>query len=86
VGFGVGNAFNQSGTICFQNSPWASSGNCMPGNTLGYSGPNRKIAQAPSWAAPKTCGSASTPARPPFTCTMPDGSAADRPRAAWSIT
>src|SRR5471030_174298 len=86
VGLGVGKVAAQSSTICFQNSSTASSGNCMPGKTLGYSGPKRKIAQAASWPAEKTGGVLSTAVLPSFTLLMIDGSAAERPRETWSIT
>ena len=48
VGLGVGSDSFQSGTICFQNSASASSGNCWPGKTFGYSGPNLNTVQASS--------------------------------------
>src|SRR4051794_34961789 len=83
VGFGVGSVALQSATICFQNSPCASSGYCMPGKTCGYDGPKRKIAHADSRPAEKTGGNVSTDARPSLTASIVDGSTADRPRAAW---
>ncbi len=54
----------------------------MPGKTFGYSGPNRKIAQAGSRPAEKTAGSVLGSARPIFTASIWAGLAAERPRHA----
>src|SRR6267154_2883179 len=86
VGLGVGKVAFQSLTICFQNSPCVSSGNCMPSKTFGYSGPKRKIAHAASWPAEKIGGIWSGGVLPSLTLLKVDGSLAERPRATWSIT
>jgi hypothetical protein len=86
VGLGVGKVAFQSLTICFQNSPCVSSGNCMPSKTFGYSGPKRKIAHAASWPAEKIGGIWSGGVLPSLTLLKVDGSVAERPRATWSIT
>src|SRR3981081_3674153 len=83
---GVGKVAFQSLTICFQNSPCVSSGNCMPSKTFGYSGPQRKIAHAASWPAEKIGGIWSGGVLPSLTLLKVDGSVAERPRATWSIT
>ena len=49
----------------------------MPGNTFGYSGPNRKIAQAGSRPAEKTAGREFGSARPVFTALIWAGLAAE---------
>src|SRR5258708_21446768 len=81
VGLGEGKVALQSLTICFQNSSSASSGNCMPGKTFGYSGPKRKIVHAASWPAEKAGGVLSSGALPSLTLLTSDGSSAERPRA-----
>src|SRR5476651_2113142 len=80
VGLGVGNVGAQSGTICFQNSGNASSGNSMPGNVFGYSGPKRKIAHAASCPAENTGGNWSAGVLPSLTLLIADGLPAERPR------
>src|SRR5436190_11553530 len=86
VGFGVGSASIQSGTICFQNSACASNGNCIPAKTFGYSGPNLKMVHASSCDTDDTGGSCSATALPLLTRLMSAGLDADRPRDAWSMT
>src|SRR5476649_2375163 len=80
VGLGVGSVGAQSETICFQNSGSASSGNCMPGNTLGYSGPKRKIAHAASCPAENTGGNWSAGVLPSLALLIAEGFPAERPR------
>src|SRR5258708_31469906 len=81
VGLGVGKVAFQSLTICFQNSPCVSSGNCMPSKTFGYSGPKRKIAHAASWPAEKIGGVWAGRGLPSLALVEVDGSGAQPPRA-----
>src|SRR5258708_33159689 len=86
VGLGVGKVAFQSLTICFQNSPCVSSGNCMPSKTFGYSGPKRKIAHAASWPAEKIGGSLAGGGLPRLALLEGDRAPPQRPRAPRSVT
>src|ERR1051326_2135393 len=83
VGFGVGNASTQSGTICFHNSPCASIGNCSPANTFGYSEPNRKTDHASSCETNETGGRSSLVPLPSRTRLIAEGFVADGPGPAY---
>src|SRR5262245_66367115 len=64
----------------------ASSGNCTPGNGLGYSGPKRKLAQERSIGPRKKVGSPFGSAPPSRTAFTGVGLKPERPRPEWSTT
>src|SRR3954447_6853609 len=74
VGFGVGSDKLRSGTICFQNSSCAESGNFRFGKLCGYLGPKRKMVHATSWLAENRTGMSFGGALPAATLLKPDGS------------